>query len=328
MKKVIILASDHCLFSSVGGPMDMFLQAGVLWNGIVGKDMSPYFDVKIVTLDGNPVMTSNQVPIVPHFSVNEVEHADLILIPSQGLYFKVQDSSLFERVEWLKSWFQKGADLASICTGAFVLAETGLLDGKSATTHWGVASQFKAAFPKIHLQTDLMVADEGRLFSSGGLTADLNLSLYLINKYCGREIALQSSRCTLVDLDRLSQLPFSNFLPEKNHQDAEILKIQEWIETSFTQSFSIEALAEQFGMSSRTLKRRFKAATGETPVKYLQQVRIEAAKKQLENGRRSFDEIAFEIGYENVSFFRTIFKRATGLSPNGYRSKFFQYVEI
>ena len=155
------------------------------------------------------------------------------------------------------------------------------------------------------------------------MTADLNLSIYLINKYCGREVALQCSRCTLVNLDRLSQLPFSIFIPEKNHPDSEILKIQEWIEINFPNRLSIETLANKTGMSARNFNRRFKAATGETAVKYLQQVRIEAAKKELEDSKLSFDEISFKVGYENVSFFRRIFKKGTGLTPTAYQERFF-----
>lgn len=328
MKKVIILASEDCLFSTVGGPMDIFLQAGMLWNGIQGIEASPYFEVRIATLDGQPVMATNQVSITPHCSVDEVDHADLILIPSQGFKFGIQDQNFLKRVEWLKKCYKNGSDLASVCTGAFTLAATGLLDGKKATTHWGVAKVFKTAFPKINLRTDLMVTDEGRLFCGGGMTADLNLTLYLINKYCGREVALQCSRCTLVDLDRLSQLPFTIFIPEKNHQDSQIFKIQEWIELNFHNSISIETLAKKLGMSVRNFNRRFKAATGETTVKYLQMVKIEAAKKAMENSGQSFDEISFSVGYENVSFFRRIFKLGTGLSPAAYRKKFFQYVEV
>ena len=328
MKKVIILASDHCLFSSVGGPMDVFLQAGILWNGIVGQEPSPYFDVKIATLDGKPVMANNQVPIHPHLSTEQVEEADLILIPSLGFHFGIKDDAFYKRVEWLQQWHARGTDLASVCTGAFTLAATGLLDGKTATTHWALAQDFAKAFPKVHLRTDLMVTDEGSLFCGGGVTADLNLSLYLINKYCGREVALQCSRCTLIDLDRLSQLPFVIFLPEKNHQDAEILKIQEWLEQSYSKPLSVKDFAKKAGMSERNFNRRFKSATGMTAIKYLQQIRVEVAKKQLENGRRSFDEISFHVGYENVSFFRRLFKRATGLSPATYRSKFFQYIEV
>lgn len=273
-------------------------------------------------------MATNQVPITPHCPIDEVGRADLIIIPSQGMHFRIQDEVFFKRVEWLKKCYEKGSDLASICTGAFTLAATGLLDGKSATTHWGVAQEFKTTFPKVDLRTDRMVTDEGRLYCGGGVTADLNLSLYLINKYCGREVALQSSRCTLIDLDRLSQLPFSIFIPEKNHQDAKILKIQNWIEKNFSNSVSIENLAKKASMSLRNFNRRFKSATGKSAVKYLQQVRIEAAKKELENGKLSFDEISFTVGYENVSFFRRIFKQGTGLSLTAYQKKFFQYIDV
>ncbi len=326
MKKVVILASEQCLLSGIAGPMDIFLQAGVMWNGIMGMDPSPHFEVKIATSDGQPIMATNHVPITPHFSIDEVDHADLIIIPSQGFTFTNRDQAHYDRVEWLKKSYKNGSDLASVCTGAFTLAATGLLDGKTATTHWAIAKFFRKTYPEVNLRTDLMVTDEGRLFCGGGLTADLNLSLYLINKYCGREVALQCSRCTLVDLDRLSQMPFSIFIPEKNHKDTEIFKIQEWIENNSNQSLSIEELAKKSGMSPRNFNRRFKAATGETAVKYLQLVRIEAAKKALEDGRRSFDEIAFGVGYENVSFFRRVFKQGTGLTPAVYQKKFFQYV--
>ncbi len=322
MKQVVILASERCLLSTVAGPMDMFLQAGVLWNGLLGKEPSPFFEVKVVTIDGNNVTSNNQMPIVPNCAATEVEQADLVLIPSQGYQFDPHSEDYLARVDWLKNCYEKGADLASICTGAFPLASTGLLDGKTATTHWGVAKQFKAAFPAVELRTDLMVTDEDRLFCGGGLTADLNLSLYLINKYCGREIALQSSRCTLVDLDRVSQLPFSVFSPERDHNDHEILNAQDWIGLHFRENINLDALAEKSGMSLRNFNRRFKAATGETAVKYMQLTRIESVKFELENTRRPFEEIAVEVGYENVSFLRRIFKSNTGLSPTVYRKKF------
>ena len=322
MKKIVIFASNHCLFSTVGAPMDMFLQAGILWNGLIGIDPSPYFDVKIVTLDGKPVLATNQVPITPHCSISEIEHADLILIPSQGMQFNIQNEHFYQQVEWLKKWYQQGADLASICTGAFTLAATGLLDGKTATTHWGVAKQFRAMYPNIDLRTDLMVTDEERIFCGGGVTADLNLAMYLINKYCGREVALQSSRCTLVDLDKLSQSAFSVFIPEKNHEDMDILNSQKFIENNLSRNLTIDELASMSGMSKRNFNRRFKAATGESVIKYIHLVRVEAAKAQLENNTSTFDQIAYDLGYENTSFFRRIFKRTTGLSPSSYRKKF------
>ncbi len=324
MKKIVILVSDHCLLSGVAGPMDMFLQTGVIWNSILAQEPTPYFDVKITSLDGKPVSAYNKMPVVPHCSIEAVEEADLVIVPSQGFHFN-QDDAFHQRVKYLKLWYERGADLASICTGAFTLAATGLLDGKTATTHWGAAQAFRKLYPAVDLQVNKMVTDEGRLFCGGGITADLNLSLYLIGKYCGREVALQSSRCTLVDLDRITQLPFAVFLSEKNHQDPEILNAQEWIENNYQQNISVDSLAQASAMSNRNFNRRFKSATGDSVVTYLQQIRVEAAKKLLEQGYSSFEDISVEIGYENVSFFRRVFKRITGLSPTEYRKKFNLY---
>jgi transcriptional regulator GlxA family with amidase domain len=321
MIKVVILVSDRCLFSGVAGPMDMFLQAGVVWNSIIAQKPTPYFEVKIATLDGNSINAYNDMPVVPHCSIKEIEEVDLIIVPSQGFHFE-QDEAFRQRVKYLKHWYERGADLASICTGAFTLAATGLLDGKSATTHWGAARAFRKTYPAVNLQVNKMVTDEGRLFCGGGITADLNLSLYLISKYCGREVALQCSRCTLVDLDRITQLPFTVFLSDKNHQDPEILNAQEWIENYYQQNISVDALANTVCMSKRNFNRRFRSATGESVVTYIQLIRVEAAKKLLEQGSSSFDNISVEIGYENVSFFRRVFKRTTGLSPTAYRKKF------
>ncbi|MEH6478447.1 MAG: helix-turn-helix domain-containing protein, partial [Sneathiella sp.] len=324
MKKVVILASEGCVLSTIASPMDMFLQAGVMWNVTMGKRPDPAFEVKIVTSDGQPVMALNQVPVVPACSMHDIKDVDLIIIPSQGFFFDLQSEAHIARVDWLGKWSKNGADLASVCTGAFTLASTGLLDGKSATTHWGMARQFKKTYPEVNLRTDLMVTDEGNLFCGGGITADLNLSLYLIRKFCGREIALQSARCTMADLDRISQAPFSVFVPEKNHSDRGILKAQDWIEENYQKNVNLQELAARTGVSLRQFNRRFKSATGETSLKYLQLVRIEAAKMALINTDQSFEDISRNAGYENVSFFRRVFKSNTSVTPFVYRQKFSQ----
>jgi transcriptional regulator GlxA family with amidase domain len=324
MRKVAILAAENAVLSTIASPMDMFLQAGVLWNVTMGMEPAPIFDVKIVTTDGNPVKAYNQVPVVPVCSMHEIEDADLIIIPSQGFHFDPHSTAHADRVEWLKSRFDAGSDLASVCAGAFTLASTGLLDGKTATTHWGLAKQFKNRFPNVDLRTDLLVTDEGRLFCGGGISADLNLSLYLIRKYCGREVALQSARCTLVDLDDLSQSPFAVFIPEKNHSDGKILEAQKLVENNFRDKIEAEAMALDAGMSLRQFNRRFKSATGETFTGYLQLTRIEAAKVELVNTDLSFEQISSGAGYENVSFFRKIFKKTTSLTPAEYRRRFSQ----
>jgi transcriptional regulator GlxA family with amidase domain len=324
MRKIVILAAENCVLSTVASPMDMFLQVGTLWNLTVGEHPEPKFEVKIVTSDGKAVMALNHMPVVPHCSMHDIEDVDLIIIPSQGFVFDLHGEAHIARVEWLGKWSKNGADLASVCTGAFTLAATGLLDGKSATTHWGMARQFKKAFPEVKLRTDLMVTDEGNLFCGGGVTADLNLSLYLIRKYCGRETALQSARCMLVDLDRISQAPFSMFVPEKNHSDRDILKAQDWIEANYQTSVNLHELAAKTGVSLRQFNRRFKSATGETGIKYLQLVRIEAAKTALINTDQPFEDISRNAGYENVSFFRRVFKSNTSVTPAVYRQKFSQ----
>lgn len=322
MKKVVILAAEGCVLSTIASPMDMFLQAGVMWNVTMGKRPDPAFEVKIVTSDGQPVMALNQVPVVPACAMHDIKDLDLIIIPSQGFFFDLQSEAHIARVDWLGKWSRNGADLASVCTGAFTLAATGLLDGKSATTHWGMARQFKKTYPEVKLRTDLMVTDEGNLFCGGGITADLNLSLYLIRKFCGREIALQSARCTMADLDRISQAPFSVFVPEKNHSDRGILKAQDWIEENYQKNVNLQELAARTGVSLRQFNRRFKSATGETGIKYLQLVRIEAAKMALINTDQSFEDISRNAGYENVSFFRRVFKSNTSVTPAVYRQKF------
>lgn len=324
MKKVAILAAENCILSTIASPMDMFLQAGVLWNMTMGEDPSPEFDVKIVTSDGQPVNALNNIPVIPACSMHDFGTADLVIIPSQGFFFDPQSKDHIGRIDWLKSQYEDGSDLASVCAGAFTLASTGLLDGKTATTHWGLTKRFKESFPKVKLRTDLLVTDEERLFCGGGISADLNLSLYLIQKYCGREVALQSSRCTLVDLDCIAQAPFAMFVPQKNHSDTPILKAQEWMEENMKSRVDMEILANNAGLSLRQFNRRFKSATGDTPTKYLQAIRVDMAKVELVNTSRSFDDISLDAGYGNVSFFRKIFKTSTSLNPAEYRKMFCQ----
>ncbi|PCJ45000.1 MAG: AraC family transcriptional regulator [Moraxellaceae bacterium] len=322
MKKVVILATENCVLSTIAAPMDMFLQAGVLWNITMGQPPQPEFEVSIVTADGQPITALNNIPVIPKCSMHDVAEVDLIVIPSQGFLYDIKSNVHWERVDWMSGWYDKGADLASICAGAFALASTGLLDGRKATTHWGLANQFRKLFPKVDLRADLMVTEEERLFCGGGITADLNLSLHLIEKYCGRETALRGSRCMLVDPDRSSQAIFAAFIPQKGHEDHEILCAQELIEKRYKENIKMETLAKQAGTSLRQFNRRFKSATGETPVKYLQHTRVEAAKILLVTTGQAFDEIAPMVGYENVSFLRRVFKSSTGTTPAEFRRKF------
>ena len=321
MKKVIIMAMYNTMASCVTGPLDVFYQAGVLWNYFHGEKIRPYFDVQTVTSDGSPVKCLSGIRLLPDGSIYDVTDADLIIISS---ILDIDKTRTYqgEVIEWLKAQYHRGAQIASICTGAFVLAETGLLNGKTATTHWGFAGQFRKRYPQIELKPERLVTDEGDLFCSGGYNAGTDLCLYLVEKYCGHEIALQSSKSMMADIGRTTQAPYAIFEFQKDHNDNRILAVQQWIEGHFSQEHSYDQLADKFGMSRRTFERRFKAATGDTPLCYLQRIRVEAAKRMLENGGLSFDDITYQVGYEDSSSFRKVFSKQTGLQPSVYRKKF------
>jgi len=321
MKSVTILGMRNTVASTVISPMDVFYHAGVMWNYLNGQAFTPYFDVRLVTTNGKPFRCLSGVRLVPDGSIHDVKETDLIVV-SSILNIDKTLSTQGEAVDWLKDCHRRGSQIATICSGAFVLAETGLLDGKSATTHWGFAKQFIRRYPRVDLKVERLITDEGDLYCSGGYNAGIDLSLYLVEKFCGHEVALQSSKSMISELGRTSQAPFAVFQHRKDHNDEHILPIQEWIEENYNKNFSYDSLARQNGMSRRTMERRFKNATGETPLTYQQGIRVEVAKRMLESDRRSFDEITYAVGYEDSSTFRKIFSKQTGLVPKEYRKKF------
>jgi transcriptional regulator GlxA family with amidase domain len=320
MKKVTVLAMDNTSASAITGPMDVFHQAGVLWNYFKGQKITRYFQVKVVTVDGEPFKCSNGVRMAAEGSIRDVQDTDLIVVSS----IVNIDKTLClhgEAMDWLGRQYNRGTHIASICTGSFLLAETGLLDGKIATTHWAYAEQFKKRYPRVDLKIERPITDDQDLLCSGGYNASIDISLYLVEKYCGSEVAAQSSRIILSNHDAASPSPYTGVQCQKTHHDNQILSVQEWIETHFDQTFDYDALADKSHMSRRTLERRFKAATGKTPLSYQQCVRVRAAKQLLENGGRSFDEITSRVGYEDSSTFRKVFQKYTRLSPSEYRNR-------
>jgi len=321
MKTVTILAMFNTMASTVMGPLDVFFQAGVMWNYFQGEKPRPFFKTQVVTTDGNPFKCLNGTIIQPDGSIHDVDATDLIIVSS---IMDIEKTLKYEgeALDWLTHRYGQGTHLASICTGAFVLAETGLLDGKTATTHWGAADEFRRRYPRIDLKPERLITDEGDLFCSGGMNAGSDLSLYLVGKYCGHEVALQSSKSMISDIGRTLQTPYSIFQFQKDHNDEQILSVQQLMEESFDESYPYEGLARRFGMSRRTFERRFKAATGDTPLVYLQRVRVEEAKRMMETQSLSFDEIAYSVGYEDPSAFRKIFLKQTGLRPTEYKRRF------
>jgi transcriptional regulator GlxA family with amidase domain len=321
MKKITILAVRNTFASTIMGPMDVFFQAGRVWNHIHGLPIKPFFEVELVSIDGKPVKCLNGVEIKPHRSIDEVKDTDLILIPSlTDIEKTIKYGSAI--IQWLKDRYRRGASMAAVCTGPFFLAETGLLDDKTATTHWGYIDLFRQRYPRVNLKPERLITDEGDLYCSGGLGAGMDLPIYLVEKFCGRQVAIQCSKSLIHDMGQRSQVPYSVFQFQKNHGDEGIKITQQWIENNYTREVDFDIVSKKHGMSRRTFERRFKKATGETPLVYLQLTRVEAAKRILETKGGTFDEICHQVGYETSSYFREIFKKHTGLLPTEYQKKF------
>lgn len=310
--------------TTIFGPMDILNQAGRLWNRVRKFPQTPFFDVTIASPDGQPIPSQNNVMIQPHCSIRKVRQTDLIIIASATYIEQILEKHP-ELVSWIGRHYNQGAHVASICTGVFLLAETGLLDGKSATLHWGFADMFKKKYPKVALRQDKMFIDHGRLYCSAGVSAGMDLSLYLVEKFYGRQSAIESAKTMILDYGRETQAPYSCLMDSQKHTDPIVTKAQKWLEQHHTTSIDYDWLAKKFQVSRRSLERRFKQAIGVTPLGYLQQLRVQTAKRLLEEGSRTFNEITYQVGYEDISFFRKIFIRLTGLRPKEYRQRFSGY---
>ena len=321
MKKVTILGLYNSMASTVIGPMDLFNQAGRLWNRVNRTPATPFFEVALASPDGKAIRCANNVLIQPHCGISEIQQTDLLVI-SSATYIKEILASSPDLPGWIRRQYQQGAHVASICTGAFLLAETGLLDGKSATLHWGYANAFRRKYPDVGLEEGHMFLDHGRLYCSAGVSAGLDLSLYLVEKLCGRKAAVQSAKSMVLDLGRKSQAAYAALLPPDGQGDSQVQDIQAWLERNFNQNVDYDELARKFKMSRRSLERRFKQSAGMTPLAYLQSLRVERAKSLLEEGGHTFSEITYQVGYEDIAFFRKLFTRLTGLKPREYQQRF------
>ena len=318
MRKITIFLHNNVMLSALAIPLDVFNAAGVFWNMLNEKAPTPFFNVKTASIDGKPVKTYFGHELKPDASIQDSADSDTIIIPPSDA-----DETLAPDVlSWLMQSHETGAHIASFCLGTFLLAQTGLLDNKSATTHWGYLNRFRKQYPRVNVKPHKLITDEGDLFTAGGANAGGDLSLYLIAKYAGKEAAFQTARIMVMDMDRKSQSPYLLFRFEKVHGDKDVLDIQNWLEKNFQDEIKVDLLADKAGMSRRTFERRFKNATGDSPLRYLQRIRIENAKQLLEKGGKTFDEITYLVGYEDSSTFSRIFKKTTGLSPYLYKKKY------
>ncbi len=315
-----ILALDGVLAGTVSGPQDIFSLSGVLWQQLHGDKPAPDFTVQVVTPDGQPIRACNSLLLTPHAAAHEVR-PDVIVLPA------IMDiDATLERngevLDWLRAGHERGCILAAICSGALLLAETGLLDSREATTHWALVAEFRKRYPAVLLRSDELITDSDNLVCSGAYSSYLDLVVHLIEKLCGRQEALRASKLFLHDPGRRSQAPYSVFAGRHDHGDRQILAIQEELENNLACSFNFDRLARSHGMGRRTMERHFKEATGLTPLAYLQRLRVERAKQLLEAGTASFDEISYQVGYQDNSFFRKLFVKYTSLLPGEYRARF------
>lgn len=313
--KIGILAYTYCTSSMITGVADILSFANT-------QRSKTLFEVDIITPDGAPVLSFNKFPIAANKSFKTKTVYDLVYIP--GFLADVNQVLQQEKnsIEWLKKQFKNGAKIAAACNGNFLLAETGILKNKRATTHWSLINEFRQRYRDVLLQPEKIIIDEGNILSAAGVTACINLSIYLVYRFGSPELASLCSKVFLVDSGRRIQTPYENYTLPKKHGDDSILQTQEWLERNFKEPISLDAIAQICNLGKRTLIRRFKRATGDTPLVYLQRLRIENAKRLLEATGSTFSEITWQVGYEDVSSFQRLFKGETGLSPKEYRTKF------
>lgn len=280
------------------------------------------FDIKIIVSD-ELILTSREIFGHALTNIDTEEPIDLILIPAfttENMQQTLQANARY--IPYLIKHYHKGTRIGTVCTGAFLLAASGLLKEKIATTHVDACQSFAAAFPDVLLKPDKTVTQDGRLYTSGGATSSFHLLLHLIHEFCGNQMAIKTAKLFAIDMDRDKQTYFSTFQPSKNHRDELVASAQEKIERNYKDTTTIEELIKDIPASRRNIVRRFKQITGITPIEYLQQTRIEAAKKLLEHTSHQMNEVIFQSGYNDPKAFRKIFRKNVGMTPSQYREKF------
>lgn len=340
--KVIILGFDGVLGSVLAGALDLFSFTGVSWQRFLGEAVEPRFDVQIASLGGVDIRCSNRLIMQAHCDIRNVMECDLLLIPTIGDSIDKVLSQNSQLIPHLQRLANTKADIASNCSGAFFLAEAGLLDNKIATTHWGYAGKFKADYPLVDLQENQFVTQSksqsknqsksqsksdsttqsGNIFCAAGGSAFYDLGLLLIERYCGREISTQVAKTQIIDSKRGNQNSYTNVTLHKPHADQLVKQVQEFIEENFNQLIQVSSLAAMVNITPRTLNRRFQSAVAMRPIEYIQAVRIEQAKRLLELGDVTIKSLAEQVGYDDISSFTRLFKRATELTPKEYQDKF------
>ena len=319
MKHISILVPESAVLAAVDDPRHIFSQVNGFYRE-AGKP--PVFDIKLVGATREIKLHNNLFTVHSDLLLDEVARTDLIFIPALSGDLKIALAANERLVPWIADQYGRGAEVVSLCVGAFMLAQTGLLDGKKCSTHWNAAEEFRRMFPAVELVTDRIITEDAGIYTSGGATSYWNLLLYLIEKFTSRETAILTAKVFAIDIERHSQSPSVIFKGQRQHRDEEVKKAQKFIETNFHERITIDELSARFALSRRSLERRFKRATNNTVAEYIQRVKIEAAKKTFETSRKNVSEVMFDVGYSDCKAFRAIFKKITGMTPIDYRNKY------
>ncbi len=319
MKNVVILIPETAVIEAVADPVYIFKAVNQF---LLSAGKPVLFNVKLAALRRDVQLENSMFTVHADLLLEEVKHVDVIFIPALSGDMKKAVEMNKEMVPWIVDRYSKGTEVASLCVGAFLLAETGLLRGKKCSTHWGFGNEFREMFPDVELVDGSIVTEDHGIYSSGGATSYWNLLLYLVEKYTDRHTAILASKFFAIDIDRKSQAAFTLFQGQKGHKDAEILKAQEFIEENYHERITIDMLADMFAVGRRSFERRFKKETSNTVIEYIQRVKIEAAKRSFESSRKNINEVMYDVGYSDTKAFRTIFKKVTGLTPIEYRNKY------
>ncbi len=315
----IIVPEGQNNLSSIVGAYKIFTRANSYRKETGKKEL---FRIQLAGISKEVEFYDGLFSVKPHTYISTITKTDLIIIPSLNHNYEkaVKKNQLL--IDWIDQQYRKGAEIASICTGAFLLASSGLLDGKTCSTHWSAADTFRSMFPKVNLQTDQLITDENGIYTNGGAYSFLNLMIYLVEKYYGRPTAIFCSKVFQIEMDRQSQSAFIIFKGQKQHGDEVVKKAQVYIESKIDEKISVEQLSSKFAVGRRNFDRRFIKATGNTPVEYAQRVKMEAAKKAFETSRKTINEVMYEVGYSDVKAFREVFRKITGMSPLEYKGRY------
>jgi transcriptional regulator GlxA family with amidase domain len=322
MLDVTIVLLEDGFSSTAVMPLEIFHSAGQLWNNLHDRPADPAFRVRSVSLNGAAVRSAHGLSVTPSSCLEDVERTDLVIVSTSRLDLDLAFVANSRLLPWLRDRHEQGSTIVGVCMGAAYLAEAGLLDDRLATTHWALADRFAVRYPQVRWQPDQFITEDGRVLCSGGVFASADVSLYLVEKLCGHEIAVQTAKSLLLPMPRIHQSGYAMHTLLRPHGDERIRNIEAYLQNNFRHEISTQRLADKAGLGERTFVRHFKAATGRLPAAYLQALRIEAAKEMLERDAKPIQSISSEVGYDDVAFFRSLFKRMTRMTPTEYRTHF------